>query len=130
MKKGCALLADMHHNMLEGIRGLLETMFSSVVMVADYDSMVEAAKKLNPDLTVVDLSLHSEEEVNISRQFKKLYPNLKFIVLSIHDEKIVVEKILADGANGFVLKRRAAKDLLKAADLVMKGESFISPTIN
>ena len=48
------ILADNHQNTLEGIRGLLETMFETVLMVADKNSLFEAIDKVGPDLAVVD----------------------------------------------------------------------------
>ena len=105
MISNCVILADSHQDMLEGIRGLLQTTFESVVMVADEKSLFEVVGKLNPDITVVDLSLPISGEVNIARKIKSHNPNLKFIVLSVHDEITAVNEIMSAGASGFVLKR-------------------------
>jgi DNA-binding NarL/FixJ family response regulator len=53
----CVVLADRHHGLTEGVRGLLETMFEAVVMVADETSLQESKSRLCPTLAVVDLSL-------------------------------------------------------------------------
>ena len=53
----CVVLADRHHGLTEGVRGLLETSFDAVVMVADEASLIESAKRLQPMVAVVDLSL-------------------------------------------------------------------------
>ena len=66
MHSNCVILADGHQNMLEGIRGLLQTTFESVVMVADEKSLFDVIEKLNPDMIVVDLSLPMSGEVNIA----------------------------------------------------------------
>lgn len=127
MKQGRVLLADSHQNMLEGIRGLLETMFEAVVMVADETSLLEAADMLKPDLAVVDLSLPASGEVNVARRLKIRHPKLKVIILSVHDEATVVKEILAAGTGGFVLKRSAATDLVPAVREVLEGGTYISP---
>ncbi|MFQ5960680.1 MAG: response regulator transcription factor [Candidatus Methylomirabilales bacterium] len=127
MKQGRVLVADRHQNMLEGIRGLLETMFEAVVMVADEQSLLEAAEKLKPDLVVVDLSMPVSEEVNVARRLKTRYPELKLIILSVHDEPTVVKETLATGALGFVLKRSAATDLIPAVEEVRQGRTYVSP---
>ena len=57
MKQHCVVLADGHQNMLEGIRGLLESMFETVVMVVNETSLFEALDKIKPELAVADLSL-------------------------------------------------------------------------
>jgi DNA-binding NarL/FixJ family response regulator len=130
MKQGCVILADKHQDMLERIRGLLETMFETVVMVADADSLFESAQRLTPDLAVVDLSLPFSGGINIVRQLKRRLPNLKLIILSVHDEPTVVKEVMASGAAGFVLKRSAATDLIPAVEEVLQGRTYISPSVN
>ncbi len=127
MKQRCVLLADAHANMLEGIRGLLESIFEAVVMVADENSLLEAADKLKPNLAVVDLSMPVSEGSNVARRLKKRHHDLRVIILSVHDEPTVVNEALAAGASGFVLKRAAATDLIPAVREVLRGGIYTSP---
>jgi DNA-binding NarL/FixJ family response regulator len=129
MKYNRVILADSHQNMLEGIRGLLETLFEAVVMVADKNSLFEAAEKLKPDLAVVDLSLSGNGGINIVSQIKRRFPDLKLIILSVHDEPTVVNEVMASGAAGFVLKRSAANDLTLAVEEVLQGGTYVSPSM-
>lgn len=129
MKYGSVILADRHQDMLEGIRGLLEVMFETVVMVADKASLFDTAEKINPDLAVVDLSLPVSSEINIARQLKDRFPDLKIIILSVHDEQTVVSEIMNAGVSGFVLKRTAGTDLFTAVDEVLGGKTFVSPLL-
>jgi DNA-binding NarL/FixJ family response regulator len=55
-KTGTVVLADSHSPMLEGIRSLLEGRFEAVVMVADEPSLLQAVKKVRPEIALVDLS--------------------------------------------------------------------------
>ncbi len=123
---GCVVLADSHQNMLEGVRGLLESMFSAVVMVADKPSLLKAIDRMEPDLLVVDLSLRMPDEDSVIHDLKLRYPDLKFIVLSLHDDQAAVERAMSDGASAFVLKRSAGTDLLQAIDEVRQGRTFVS----
>ena len=129
MEKGCVILADSHQNLLEGVRGLLETMFETVVMVADKKSLFEAADKLKPKLAIVDLSLQVSGEVNVAREVKRRYPELKFVILSVHDEPTAVSEAMSAGASGFVLKRSIATDLFPAVREILKGGTYISPSL-
>jgi len=128
MKHGRVILADSHQNMLEGIRGLLETLFETVVMVADGNSLLEAGERLKPDLAVVDLSLPVSGGINILHQLRNRLPDLKFIILSVHDEPTVVKEVMATGASGFVLKRSAVTDLIPAVEKVLQGRTYVSPS--
>lgn len=129
MEKGSVILADSHQDLLEGIRGLLETTFETVVMVADEKSLFEAADKLKPQLAIVDLSLPVSGEVNVAREVKSRYPDLKFIILSVHDEPTAVNEVMSAGATGFILKRSIATDLFPAVRVALKGYRYISPSL-
>ncbi|MCX6551602.1 MAG: response regulator [Acidobacteria bacterium] len=118
MPLSCVLLADRHHGLTEGVRGLLETAFGSVVMVADEASLVDAASRILPDVAVVDLSLARERGLGWLRAVRERCPGLKIIVLSVHDEQSVRAAATAAGADAFVLKRDIATDLLTAVELV------------
>jgi DNA-binding NarL/FixJ family response regulator len=123
------LLADAHPNMLEAVRGLLKGKFDTTMMVADEASLLEAVKRLEPDLVVVDLSLPVSGGVNVVRTLFSLFPVLRVIVLSVHDEQTALSQALSAGAAGFVLKRRAASDLTAAVDAVLRGETYVSPEL-
>jgi DNA-binding NarL/FixJ family response regulator len=112
----CVLLANRHHGLSEGLRGLLETAFGTVVMVADEVSLLEGAARLGPDLAVVDLSLASGSSLDWLRELRRRCPTLKVIVLSVHDEQSVRSAAIEAGADAFVLKRAIASDLLPAVD--------------
>jgi two-component system secretion response regulator SsrB len=118
----CVLLADRHHGLAEGIRGLLETAFGTVVMVADEASLLEGAARLRPDVAVVDLSLARDSSLGWLRALRQRCPDLKVIVLSVHDEQTVRRAAMEAGADAFVLKRAIATDLLAAIELVRSGE--------
>ena len=112
----CVLLADRHHGLTEGIRGLLETTFGTVIMVADETSLLEGAGRLKPDVAIVDLSLARDRSLSWLKALKNRCPGLKVIVLSVHDEPNVRRAALEAGADAFVLKRAIVTDLLPAVD--------------
>jgi DNA-binding NarL/FixJ family response regulator len=112
------LLADRHHELTEGVRGLLEAAFGTVMMVADEASLLEGAARLQPDIAVVDLSLAGDRGLGWLRLVRLRCPNLKVIVLSVHDEQSVRQAAMAAGADAFVLKRAIGTDLLPAVDLL------------
>jgi DNA-binding NarL/FixJ family response regulator len=126
----CVLLAGRHHALSEGIRGLLETTFKAVVMVADEGSLFESATRLPVALAVVDLSLKRGEGIEVIQRLRNLCPKLKVIVISVHDATAVCRSALKAGADGFVLTRSAATDLLSAVDAVLNGQKYVSPSVS
>jgi DNA-binding NarL/FixJ family response regulator len=115
--------------MLAAIRGLLVERFATTVMVADEASLLEAVRRMEPDLVVVDLSLPASGGVNVVRTLLTRYPGLRVIVLSVHDEQTILSQVLGAGAAGFVLKRTAAVDLTAAVDAVLRGETYVSAAL-
>jgi DNA-binding NarL/FixJ family response regulator len=122
----CVLLADRHHGLTEAVRGLLETTFEAVVMVADETSLLETAKRVQPTLAVVDLSLARGESLQWLLRLRSSCPNLKLILLSVHDEPTVRHAAIEAGADGFVVKRDIATELLPAVDAVLAGKSLVA----
>jgi len=108
----CVLLADRHTGLTEAVRGLLETAFRAVVMVADETSLLEAASRLQPEVAVVDLSLAQGSGLGWLPAVRERCPDLKVVVTSVYDESSVRRAVMAAGADAFVLKRAIATDLL------------------
>jgi two-component system, NarL family, response regulator NreC len=115
----CALPADRHLSLMEGVRGLLETEFEAVVVVGDEVSLFETARQLEVTLAVVDLSLARRDRPGLIRRIRSRFPKLKLIALSVHSEKSVELATIEAGANGFVPKASIATDLLPAIDAVL-----------
>jgi DNA-binding NarL/FixJ family response regulator len=124
--RSCVLLADRHHGLSEGVRGLLETAFGTVVMVADKASLHDVAYRLQPDVAVVDLSLARDGDLDWLKAVRQRCPDLKVIALSVHDEETVRLAAMAAGADDFVLKRAIATDLLTAIARV-RDEQRVEP---
>lgn len=121
----CVLLADRHHGLCEGVRSLLETVFEAVVMVADENSLLESARCLQPTLAVVDLSITRHEGLRWVRRLRDRCPAVRILVLSVHDEPSVCQAVIEAGADGFILKRALATELLPAVDTVLAGCHYI-----
>jgi DNA-binding NarL/FixJ family response regulator len=125
----CVLLADSHHGLSEGMRGLLATIFDTVVMVADEVSLFESARRLRSDLAVVDFGLSRGSGLELVSRLRGSFPEMKLIIVSIHDQSNVSRSVLEAGANGFVVKRAIATDLLAAADAVLAGQRYVSSNV-
>ena len=130
MKHGCVVLADIHHQMLEATRGLLETKFRTVVMVSSCESLLEASVKIRPELIVADLSLPSADGRKLLIKIDKQLSKFKMIVLGKYNETDIVGSIMKTGVRGYVLKRSTAIDLLIAIDEVLKGDTYVSPLVS
>jgi DNA-binding NarL/FixJ family response regulator len=74
-------------------------------------------------MAVVDLSLRRGDGLGLIRRIRSHFPQLKLIALSVHEEKNAEFAAIEAGANGFVLKRSIATDLLPTIDAVLAGDA-------
>ena len=123
----CVLLAERHLGLAEGVRGLLETAFGAVVMVADEASLLEAVGRLRPEVAVVDASLARDSNLHWLRALKDSCPGIHVIILSVHSEPSVRRATLEAGADAFVVKSAIVTDLLLAVDR-LRGEAEAAAT--
>lgn len=123
----CAILADRHTGLSEGVRGLLESAFETVFTVADVSSLRDGMQRLSPLLVVLDMSLPDDNLSSLLKELRDVSPESRVIVLSAHDQPNVARQALASGAQGVVLKRSIGSDLLTAVSAVLDGEEFVSP---
>jgi DNA-binding NarL/FixJ family response regulator len=130
MKCRRLLLADRHFGVLEGSQCLLRDLFGSIVMVADEQSLMEAASGLRPDLVIMDLSLAGRQEARLAERLLECHPGLRLVVLSVHEEASVADRLMAAGVAGFVVKRAVGTDLLPAVRRVLDGGTYVSPTVH
>jgi DNA-binding NarL/FixJ family response regulator len=126
MRKTSVLLADRHPAMVESLRNLLETMFDTVVMVSDEESLIETLDRFAPDLVIVDLGMPVTRDQNVADFLNRYDPELRFIVLSTHEGREVMEACKSSGASGYILKRSSAENLIKAVEAVQSGGTFFS----
>lgn len=94
--------------------------------VADGLEAVQTAELLEPDLVLLDIGLPTLNGIEAARQIRKLVPASKIIFLSQESSREVVQEALKLGAWGYVVKTRAASDLLSAVDAFLEGRQFVS----
>jgi len=126
------LLADDHNVVREGLRLILESA-SDIEVVGEVENgrlAVQMAKKLQPDVVVMDVVMPTLNGVEATRQLLKETPNTKVLVLSSYSDDDRVQQLIEVGAIGYLVKQTAANDLLAAIREAYKGNAFFSPSIS
>jgi NarL family two-component system response regulator LiaR len=125
------LLADDHALVREGTRRLLEAE-SDVAVVAEAASgeeAVEAARRLNPDIAIMDIAMPGLGGIEATRQIKVHCPKTAVLVLSAYDDEQYLIALLEAGAAGFLLKNVHGQELVNAIRSVARGESVLQPSL-
>lgn len=123
------LLADDHVMMRQGLRVLLEKQTSMKVVgeTADGAAAVAKAKKLKPDVVVMDVNMPDVDGIEATREISKVAPNTRIVALSMSPNKKYVTEMLKAGASGYVLKEYAVSELVTAIETIMNGEIYLCP---
>lgn len=132
MRKIKVLIADDHLIVRQGMRKLLET-YPELQIVGeciDGEETVETARKLIPDLVIMDIGMPGMNGLDATRQIKKKFPEMKVLLLTMHAEKEYILKILQSGASGYLLKGAPIEELVTAIRTLDRGESYLSPPIS
>ncbi len=132
MKQITVLLADDHTIMREGLRALLELEPDmQVVGEARHGrEAVELAKKLRPDVVVMDIAMPQLNGVGATQQMLEALPGTKVLILSAYSDDPYVHRVLAVGAVGFLVKQSSSQGLSKAIRAVVRGNIFLSPSLS
>jgi DNA-binding NarL/FixJ family response regulator len=124
-------LADDHPVVLAGIKALLtaDPDLEIVGEARDGQTALRMATELKPDVVVLDLSMPEMNGVDLSQHLRVECPGCKVLVLTVHEDRSYVRKLLEVGAVGYVLKRSASEDLLRAIHAVAAGGLYLDPAI-
>lgn len=131
MKPLSILIADDHEVVRRGIRALLEARPDWKICgeAATGHEASNKARKLNPDLVLLDLTMPEMDGLKAIPRILDACPSTKILVLTMNDSGEIATQVLAAGASGLVLKSDAARDLLRAVDSLAKGQPFLSPVV-
>lgn len=129
MSRVRVLLVDDHRIVAEGLKRLLVAEFDLVGVVEDGRAMVEAAKALQPDVIVADITMPHLNGIEALEEIKKFDPQVRVVFLTMHSDIGYARRALEAGALGFVLKHSAPEELVIAVHAASKGRTFITPTL-
>ena len=123
------LLADANRSLAEGLRSLLEPEFEVVGIVDDGRELVEAAKRLQPDVIVADISMPSLNGIEAAVQLRDSDVTSQVVFLTQHREVAYARRAIEAGAVGFVLKHSVATELVTAIHEALRGQTYVTPMI-
>ena len=132
MKKITVLLAEDHTIVREGFRKMLEleTGLEVAGEAQDGRQAVALAKRLRPDVVLMDIAMPLLNGLEATRQILKENPAAKVLMLSAHSDDAYVTNATEAGAVGFLLKQTSAHDVCRAIREVHAGKTFFSPSIS
>src|SRR5436190_21932372 len=131
MQKIRVVLADDHTVVRQGLRALLmsEEDIDIVGEAENGRQAIQLAKKLLPDVAVIDIAMPVLNGLEATRQITRSVPATKVLILSTYSDDEYVQQLTEAGAAGYLVKQTAANELLKAIREAHHGNAYFSPSI-
>jgi DNA-binding NarL/FixJ family response regulator len=125
------LIADDHLLIREALKNALdkEADFEVVAEVSDGAQAVELANKLRPNVVIMDITLPGMDGLEATRQIKATNPDINVLALTIHDDEEFMLNMLEAGADGYLTKTVSSSEILSAMRILISGEMVLSPVI-
>ena len=126
------LLVDDHPIVRQGLRRLIDSE-GDLEVCAEAGTVRDARRAIReqrPDVVVVDLSLREGDGMELIKDVRAHHPSLPMLVLSMHDEGVYAERLLAAGANGYIMKQAATGQFINALRRVLEGGVYVSEAVS
>src|SRR5262245_23196587 len=122
------MLVDDHPIVREGLAESINREPDLLVcaQAEDHQEALKAFESSKPDLVVIDLMLKSSSGLELIKDIHTRWPRLLILVVSMHDETLYAERVLRAGAQGYITKQQATRDILLAIRRVLSGGIYLN----
>jgi DNA-binding NarL/FixJ family response regulator len=131
MGKLRVLIAEDHQTVREGLKLILQSQSDVEIIgeAADGTAAVESAKRLLPDVVLMDISMPKTSGLRATKLLRECCPQVKILALTRHNDGAYLQEMLRAGASGYVLKQSSSAELLRAIREIASGNSYLDPAL-
>jgi len=121
-------IVDDHYLVIEGVRSLLlnENRIEWIGHATSSESCIAFLQHHQPDVILMDINLGKESGIDLCKTIKEKYPAIHILGLSTFNQQSFIQKIIENGASGYVLKNATKNELLEAICTVSMGRTYLS----
>jgi DNA-binding NarL/FixJ family response regulator len=125
------VLADDHEVVRSGLRALVDgtTGMEVVGEARDGAEACRRAAELRPDVVVMDVSMPVLDGAQATERIRRECPGVKVLALTMHEDRAHLSRLLQAGASGYLPKRAAAGELVRAIQVVAGGGTYVDPLL-
>jgi DNA-binding NarL/FixJ family response regulator len=126
--KTSIFIVDDHYMVIEGIRSLLsdEKTIEWKGHATSASACLSFLQRNQPDIILMDINLPDMSGIELCKEVKEKYPSVFVIGLSTFNQKSFIQKMMDNGASGYVLKNATQEELMQAISTVLTGKTFLS----
>jgi len=132
LEKKSILIIDDHPLFREGLKAIIgrDAHFDVIGEAGNAREGLRMAKKFQPDLVLVDISLPDQNGIQLTREIRTLLPDTRILIVSMHSKIDYIAEAFQAGATGYVVKESAAERLLKGLEYVLRGDYFLDSSVS
>lgn len=125
-------IVDDHYMVIEGIRSLLqnEKAIEWTGHATNAASCLSFLQHQLPDVILMDISMPDKSGIDLCKEVKEKYPSVFIIGLSTFNQQSFIQKMMDNGASGYVLKNATQEELMEAIEIVAKGKTYLSDEVS
>lgn len=113
----------------EAFKDLIEPDYQVIKVVTDAKALLSIAAEMRPDVVLMDMDMSLLNGSEAGLELTKLLPKTKVILLAMNDDPDVASKALCQWSSGYLLKKSAGAELKRAIGEVLRGHSYVTPSI-
>jgi len=131
MTKIKVFIVDDHYMVIEGIRSLLQTEegIEWAGHATNAASCLAFLQQQLPDVILMDINLPDKNGIDLCKEVKEKYPSVFILGLSTFNQQSFIQKMMNNGASGYVLKNATQEELMEAIEEVSKGKIYLSDEV-
>ena len=121
-------IVDDHYMVIEGIRALLHNETDIIWMghATNAASCMAFLQQQLPDVILMDINLPDKSGIDLCKEIKSMYPSLKVLGLSTFNQQSFIEKMMTNGASGYILKNASGQELMEGISTILQGKEYLS----